>query len=169
MERPIRLRDLPGIAEIELKCKSRSYFDDRHKADTLAHINEVSESLFSLPYWLTDYYDYDWSEADDPPMHAQWDTILANAERDFDEAREFWEALGWDLSDEKGRELNCAHWFARQIIILESSWIDDVVLTPDGSGRFIVQDNEPLDEDALAERLYREAEAFLLRQNRRAA
>lgn len=163
MERPIRLRELPGIADIELKCKSRSYFDERNIATTLEQINSVSISLFSLSYWGTAYEDFDWSEDENPPTEDQWDTVLWNAIRPYDKVRGFWEALGWDLTDETGRELDCAHFFAEQIIILESGWVEDVRLTPDGSGALQPYD-EPLGEEELAERLQREAAAFLLRQ-----
>lgn len=169
MERPIRLRDLPGIAEIELKCKSPSYFDERNKAETLEEIDRVSVGLFSLPYWLTQYDHFIWDDVDDAPSEDEWETILWNAQRQYNDARQFWDALGWDLTDENGTELDCAHWFARQIILAESGWIEGVELTPDGSGSLDLQDNEPLSEDELAERLASEAQAFLLRRNARGA
>jgi hypothetical protein len=161
-----RLRDLPGVAQIEGWCKVPSYFDDLNIRATMDEIDRVSISLFCLSYYETGYDLYDWEGDVDPPSRDQWETWLWNSMRPYSESQPFWEALGWDITDGKGQELDCAHYFTKQIIIAESGWIEGIGLTLDGSGKEPVHANaaEELSEEELTERLEREVQAFLLRR-----
>jgi hypothetical protein len=153
--------------EIEAMCGIASYFDDRNAAATYEKIDTVSVALFSLSYWCTAYDDFAWDDDEARPSEEQWDAMLANAMKPYDITRPFWEALGWDITDGHGRELACAHFFAEQIIIAESGWIEGVQLSLDGSGTEPVHEGPELSEEELTHRLACEAETFLLRQNRR--
>ena len=163
----IRLRDLPGIMEIEALCHVPKHFDYYNIGDTMERIDVVSVSLFSVSYDATDYDGFEWSDVEDAPSEAQWDGWLSNAMKPYSVTRPFWEALGWDITDGKGRELNCAHYFTKQIIIAESGWVEGVQLTPDGSGKEPAYEGPELTEEELAQKLEREAQEFLLRQNSR--
>lgn len=160
-----RLRDLPGVAQIEGWCQVPSYFDDRNIRDTLYEIDRVSISFFCLSYNDADYDDWDWEEDENPPSEAEWETRLSNSMKPYSDTQPFWEAIGWDITDGKGCELDCAHYFAKQIILAESGWLEGVEFTPNGSGSESVFDDEELDEEELAERLQEEVKAFLLRRN----
>lgn len=61
--------------------------------------------------------------------------------------------LGWDITDGAGNELQCAHFFARQILIAESGWIKGVKFMPDGSGRMPEEEMQELSEEELAANL----------------
>ena len=164
-----RLRDLPGVMKIEAMCRTPGYFWDYRIRTSMDEIDRVSVALFSLPYLATDYDDFDWSDDEDPPTQEQWDALMSNALRPYDEqASQFWlQGMRWDITDGKGRELACAHWFAKQIIIAESGWVEGVSLTADGSG-FLPSASEeeepPLSEGELEERLLREVRAFYTRR-----
>ena len=157
------LRDLPGIMEIEAICQIRSYFDDKNFWSTMARINDVSVSLFSIPGYRTDYDDFVWDDDEGvrPPTRNEWDGLMEKSLQEFSDTREFWEVIGWDITNGQNRELDCAHFFTRQIIVFESSWIEDISFTPDGSGTFEVETRE-LSEAELEQRLRREADDFLL-------
>jgi hypothetical protein len=160
-----RLRDLPGVSEIEALCQVPSYFDERNIRETMERIDAVSIGLFSLSYFDTDYDCFDWDDDEDPPSEERWDGLLSNALKPYGETEAFWRALGWDITDGRGRELDCAHYFARQTIIAESGWIEGVQLTPDGSGSEPVSEGSELTEEELAERLEQEVRDFLLRRS----
>jgi len=119
-----RLRDLPGVSEIEALCQVPSYFDERNIRETMERIDAVSIGLFSLSYFDTDYDCFYWDDDEDPPSEERWDGLLSNALKPYGETEAFWRALGWDITDGRGRELDCAHYFARQTIIAESGWIE---------------------------------------------
>ena len=68
-----RLRDLPGIKEIEELCQVPSYFDDRNIWDTLEKIDATSISLFSLSYFGTGYDNFEWDAYEEKPTREQWD------------------------------------------------------------------------------------------------
>lgn len=158
------LRDLPGIMEIEALCKSPSYFDDFNIRDTMWKIDQVSIALFSLSYYDTAYDEFEWAEDEEAPTREQWETLMSNTMKPYSVARPFWEAAGWDITDGNGQELQCAHYYTKQIIIAEFANVEGIELTPDGTGRE-QDDEQELPEDELAERLDREAKAFLLRRN----
>jgi hypothetical protein len=128
-------------------------------------IDRVSISLFSLSDVDADYDDWDWEDDENPPSKAEWDSLLSNAMKPYSETRPLWQALGWDITDGKDRELDCAHYFAKQIMLVESGWIEGAQFTPDGSGTELVYDDSDPTEEELTERLEREAKAFLLRRN----
>lgn len=162
-----RLRDLPGVAGIEELCRVPSYFDERNIWETLERIDAVSVGLFSLSYWCTGYDCFEWDPDEDRPTREQWDQLLSNAMKPYSDTHGFWEAAGWDITDGKGRELECAHYFAKQIIVAEFGNVEGVELTPDGSGSEPTYEGPELTEDELAERLESEVQAFLLRRGER--
>lgn len=161
-----RLRDLPGVDEVEGIYHVPSSFDYYNVRQTMETIDRVSISLFSLSCHDTDYDCFEWvddDEADEgPPTPEQWETMLSNALKPYAETRPFWEALGWDITDGKGNDLRCAHYFAKQIIIAESGWVPDVRFTPDGSGAELPIEGPELTEEELAERLEQEVRDFFL-------
>lgn len=158
-----RLRDLPGIMEIEALCQVPSYFDDRNIRETMERIDAVSIALFSLSHFATGYDCFDWDADGETPTREQWELLLSNAVKPYPETRSFWEAAEWDITDGNGRELDCAHYFTKQIIVAEYGNIEGVELTADGSGRESASDGPELTEEVLTERLEAEAAAFLWR------
>jgi hypothetical protein len=161
-----KLRDLPGVLEIERMCGVAEAWDGHNRLWTRRRIDEVSISLFSLPHGGTSYDCFEWDEDDeDRPTREQWDSLMANAMRPYSETEEFWtRAMGWDVTDGQGRELKCAHWFATQIIICETGLVQGVVFTPNGTGKEPVCEGPELTEEELAERLEEEVRAFLTRR-----
>jgi hypothetical protein len=161
-----RLRDLPGVIEIERMCGLSEPWDGFNRSWTLGQIDRVSVSLFGLPYGVTDYDCFEWSAEGEQPTRQQWEALLSNANRPLSETEPFWTALGWDVTDGEGRELDCAHWFARQIIICETGLIEGVEFTLDGTGSEAVEEQGEPSEEELAERLEAEVNAFLMRRGR---
>lgn len=160
-----RLRDLPGVMEIERKCGVAEAWDGYNRSWTRRRIDEVSISLFSLPHGETSYDCFEWEDDEDPPTQEQWDTLMSNALRPYSETEQFWtQAMGWDITDGQGNELKCAHWFAAQIIICETGLVDGIAFTPDGNGKEPVYEGRELSEEELAERLEDEVRAFLTRR-----
>lgn len=159
MSELIRLRDLPGIAQVEAMVRSRDAFAPANVSATMERVWEISISLFSLCDYHTEWND-DWSDHDDP---IEYEAAFLNVLRPYSEARPFWEALGWDISDGAGHELGCAHFFGRQIIALKRGDFENARFTLDGSGTFCWdgQQSEELDEEQLEARLKREADDFL--------
>jgi hypothetical protein len=162
-----RLRELPGVMEIEAMCGVAEPWDGYNRTWTRNRIDAVSVSLFGLPYGVTSYDWFDWEEdGEEQPTEEQWEALLSNANRPYSETEQFWTALGWDITDGRGRELNCAHWFARQIIVCESGLVDGAVFTPDGTGKAPVYAGPEPTEDELTERLEDEVRSFLMRRGR---
>jgi hypothetical protein len=162
-----RLRDLPGVMEIERMCGVAEAWDGYNRSWTRHRIDQVSISLFSLPHGETSYDCFEWDEdEEDRPTREQWDSLMSNALRPYAETEQFWTgAMGWDITDGDEHELKCAHWFAAQIIICETGLVEEVFFTPDGSGKEPVGDGPDLTEEKLADKLEDEVRAFLTRRS----
>lgn len=119
-----------------------------------------------VPYWWLQWED---EPDDDPTEKAEYEAQFAVCDLPFAEAQGFWHFLGWDMSDGKGGELASAHWFMRQIIALVRGLDEDVVFTPDGSGKWPRLEDGDEDEDAkmqrITARLAAEVEAFQQRRS----
>jgi hypothetical protein len=161
-----KLRDLPGVMEIERMCGVAEAWDGYNRSWTRRRIDEVSTSLFSLPHGATSYDCFEWEDDDeDRPTREQWDSLMSNAMRPYSQTEAFWtQAMGWDITDGQGGELKCAHWFAAQIIICETGLVEGVVFTPDGSGQEPACEGPALSEEEVAERLEDEVRAYLTRR-----
>ena len=184
----IRLRDLPGIQRASDLCRNPRLWDYPQRSYTQQEIDEISISLFSITaadtiFEIGDYFDDDQFDDDqfedddevdedtsDPQTADSYEANFGAASAPWDDStRTFWEAIGWDLSDGRGKELICAHLFARQIIAVEGKLVEGARFSADGSGReyFGDADGEDGGDDVIAHRLQREVDAFLAKRSRR--
>ena len=129
-----RLRNLPGIQRISELCRIPANFDDLSRSDTMIEIDNVSIQLFCIGQIETIWHIDDDDGPDVRAEAAAYETQFDNVMRPYAQSQPFWELLDWDITDGNGKELNCAVWFARQIIALEGSLVDGVCFKPDGSG-----------------------------------
>ena len=150
----IKLRDLPGVMQVEAMCRARVPFDPPHESETFRRIDEKSISLFGITLDDTIYDEDDWDY--EQRFSATWAL--------WEQAQTYWEAIGWDLTDGKGQPLRC-HWcFERQIIACMFNLVKGTVFTPDGSGRWAGETNDELEArrlEAWKEELERQAQRFL--------
>ncbi len=78
----------------------------------------------------------------------------------FEEVEQFWTVLGWDITDGKGAELNCAFLFGRQIIAVEGRLVEGARFCSDGSGELADQDEND-GNDRLSAALEAEVKAWI--------
>jgi hypothetical protein len=156
----IRLRDLPGVQRATDLCRNPRNFEYPQAAYTSAEIAEISIRLFGITEW-----DTLWDIPEEGPLpdvsdeEAEYELQYEPTRLPFEQARIFWEAIGWDISDGARKELVSAHCFARQIIAVTRELVEGAAFTPDGSGRYARED--PGAEEELEDRLLREAEQFM--------
>ncbi len=171
-EKLIELRTLPGISRVIDLYAKPDCWDYPNSIETMAIVNEASAGLFAITHddTLADEETVFLSDEGDEPFTLEEYEERFNATRAaWPEARTFFEAIGWDLSDGRGSQLICAPLFERQIIAVAFDLVDGAAFTPDGSGSWSGYDSdEPEDEEAMAERLEREVAAFLTSKGRRA-
>lgn len=171
MQRLIRLRELPGIQRASELCRLGYLFDYPHVSTTMEEINRISVCLFSVTAADTLVDDDDTftsDEGEEPLTPESYENMFSAALAPWDDrTKSFWEAISWDISDGKGNELNCTHLFARQIIAVTGNLIDGIRFTPDGTGRWYMDDVDDPEEvvQGLTERLQREVAAFLIKRN----
>lgn len=141
----IRLRDLPYIQranEICLNPRNFEYPSDRHYEQ---QFDLISVRLFGITRADT-LYDNVWEEIEDDavcdgqdseagPSREEWERNFSNVMTPYGQALPFWTAIGWDVSDGRGNELTCLHYFGCQIIAVAGELVDGAVLTLDGSGK----------------------------------
>lgn len=136
-----RLRDLPGIAELETKALMKPRYADVDAPYEFPEINETSKAIFGLTA----------DEADDVPRPAGWDNIDRKPERDQIAA---FEAEGWDVTGENRRPLRMLGHFSQQLWLALRGVAGELPFMPD--------DDEP---DEMQSKLAKEAAAF--RRDRR--
>lgn len=136
--------------------RSRDAFNGKNDEQCAEAIDKVSVSLFCIGPIET------WWDQDEDAAFSEeeWELQFANVLRPYSEARPFWEAIGWDLSDGEGDELACAHWFGRQIIALEGGLVGSARFTPDGTGS-LAEDEDADDPERWGEGLLSEVEEWL--------
>jgi hypothetical protein len=151
-------------------CRNPRLFEYPKAADTQLEIDDISISLFSVTRddTLADEDDEFFADPGEELLTAEsYELKFGAAMAPWDAVtRAFWEGIGWDISDGQGGELNCAHLFARQIIAVEGGLIEGARFTPDGTGRWYMNEPaEPIAGDAeIAARLQPEIDAFLARR-----
>ncbi|MES2897879.1 MAG: hypothetical protein V4759_17775 [Pseudomonadota bacterium] len=136
-----RLRDLPGIAELERKALMKPRYADVDAAYEFPEINETSRAIFGLTA----------EEADEVVRPDGWDHIDRKPERDQVMA---FEAEGWDVTGENRRPLRMLGHFSQQL------WL--ALRGVAGELPFVPEDDEP---DPMKSSLAKEAAAF--RRDRR--
>lgn len=171
----IRLRDLPGMQRIiELSANRKQH--DRNQRNLLDdEADELSIRLFRITLHDT-YLSYDEVEDDSPDAISdeewercqQFEMCLRNCDLPFEQARPFWESIGWDVSDGQGDEMRGAHLFLRQIIAVASGVIEDATFHPAADGK--PEEREVADFDAQIQSMERgleaEAQSFLARRRK---
>ena len=138
----------------------------------MIEVNEASVRLFSITQGDTLVGEDDVFEnhgIDEEPLTAEtYEANFRAAMLPWPDSQPFFEAIGWDISNGRGGELECAHFFARQIVALEGDLVEGVRFTPDGSGSwYCAEDDKILDsltEERMAANLEREIAAFYRRQ-----
>jgi hypothetical protein len=105
MTNPPRLRrliDLPGVAELERKALMKPRFSEPDALAEFPEIDECSLALFGLTA----------NQAEDAPRPADWDRI---ERRPVAEQVAAFEAVGWDVTDDKRRPLRMFGQFNGQL------------------------------------------------------
>jgi hypothetical protein len=172
MSELITLRDLPGVASISGWCHQPDRWQYPTVIDTMAALDEVSIGLFSITRDDTrseEGMEFTADEGEEPFTAEEYEERFNATRAPWPEARQFYEAIGWDLSDGHDGELICAHWFARQIIAATLGLVEGARLTPDGSGKWSTHDDDDetaTDDDDMAKRLENEVAAFLAKRDR---
>lgn len=125
-------------------------------------INAASNSLFCVTRYDTYLFD------DDPRDEDEYELAFAVCEQSWAEAAPFWTALGWDLTDDRGRELDCADEFKRQIIATVRELVPGARFCPTGDGVAAYDfDGQPIDVGArLGADLEDEARQFLAKRGK---
>ena len=164
----IRLRNLPGIPQVEAMCRARRPFDPPLVEQTFDRLDEVSVSLFGITRFDTsceDEEDWEW-EGENPLTREEYLARFKATEVDWEQAAPYWEALGWDLTDENGKPLACAWCFERQIISTMFNLNEGANLTVDGSGTWVSDPSAESEERLEAWREQLEGEALAFNQKR---
>ena len=162
MSELIRLRELPGIQSIAELCLNPRNFEYPTLSYTSEKINAVSVGLFGITEY--DTYEDELDEDDEPEEDAgEYEQQYAVASLPWPQGETFWTFIGWDISDGKGQELICSHFFARQIIAVARELVDGAKFTPDGSGIAAYDFDGSLvePEERWEQALQRQAERFL--------
>lgn len=135
-----RLIELEGIAELEEKALMNPRYADDDARAVFPEIDACSKALFGLTA----------DEADDVPRPEGWDRIERRSPREQADA---FEAVGWDVTDDRRRPLRMLGHFSLQL------WL--AVRGVAGALPFHAEK----DPDAATSSLAREAASFL--RNRR--
>jgi hypothetical protein len=98
----IRLIDQPGVRELEDKALMNPRYADDDARDHFSEIDDCSRAIFGVTA----------DEADDAPRPKGWDRIERKPARDQVGA---FEALGWDVTDDKRRPLRTLEHFKVQL------------------------------------------------------
>lgn len=157
----IVFRDLPGIRRVEEIFRNPRALNSDNQFDTMAAINEVSNSLFCV----TDYdtgHELEWPE----DRIEDWELAFDVCGQPWEQARIFWDAIGWDLTDGNGEEHPHAHYFTRQIVAAIRGLMPEAQFHPDGTGKPAFDAwGDPHDTDAgLEERLQDEVKRFFAKR-----
>jgi hypothetical protein len=168
----IKLRDLPGVERATQLCRNPRNFDYPQSSYTAEELAGISISFFGIPEWETWWLppESDGNAELRQGKLSEEDLAEIEESREYEEqfnvtkipwteARVFWEALGWDLSDGNENELISAHCFARQIIVVAGDLVEGVRLTIDGTGVWDPEETEAI--ETVEERLRREADEFM--------
>lgn len=135
----IRLRDLPGVAEIERDlCNTNAWA--KEKDDLPARIDAVSLRLFGITESDTDFdgfpddecTDEEWEEAE--RREAEWNLHFAFTDWDYASVEPLWLAAGWDVTDGNGNELKSVDKFNCQIMAVLKNLIPHAKFYPAGNG-----------------------------------
>jgi len=161
VERPIRLRDLPGISRIEQMLKVRELVTEPGLGRLMEAVDKVSIALFSIgipeTYWELDGDEDPEEEAEQAEYEAQFQNVM----KPYRVTAPFWSALGWDITDGKGDELGSAIWFGRQIIALEGELVEGVKFHPYATGTLRDEEVEEQDVERWGDELRRQAEEWM--------
>lgn len=140
-------RDLPGIRRIEEIFQHPHALSSERRIDTVQAIDDTSNSLFCVTEydtWPEDDWDDERLYAHEAPYHV--------CDLPWGEARAFWEAIGWDISDGEGAEHPNVHYFARQIIAAVRGLMPEAKFCPAGDGKAAFDSwGDPLDSETTAE------------------
>lgn len=142
----IKFIDLPGIRDIELRCKlaadNRLFADER--AQLLLDIERKSLELFGITLEDTGYFQRTDSEglSDEP---GEWEDNFEFLQWISEDEPLFWDAFDIDMRDDDGNELQCVDVFGRQLVCALKQ------LHPKASLAFRQTDLTPEQADAAAE------------------
>ena len=137
-------------------CLNGRNFEYPTASYTREKIDAVSVRLFAIAERHT------WTDPDDPEAQ-DYENQFHSTRLTWPESEPFWTAIGWDISDGRGNELNCAYLFARQIIAVTGGLVDGAVLSLSGGAMAAYDDNgELIDADRRwCESLEEEAAQYL--------
>lgn len=116
------LRDLPGVAEIEARCKRIAAHPNPEwapeKDGYASAVDAVSRRLFGLTEAETSYEtDEALTAEEDQVAFDRWEENFEFVYSDDDAAAALlWDALGWDTKDADGEDLACLHDFSLQMV-----------------------------------------------------
>ncbi|MBX9696269.1 MAG: hypothetical protein K2Z81_28030 [Cyanobacteria bacterium] len=170
----VKLRDLPGIAELEaaLHIPGRQLlkqFDDLDE-----RIDGASRRYFGIGEPDTRFR---YSEADLLPSfygtrdgvrllnddarrrEESWEANFAFLESGHEETDKFWKAAGWDINHQ-AKPLLIMEYFGRQMVCVIKQLLPEAVFSATG-------DHAPISEKALRHRLEEEARQFSARKRGR--
>lgn len=128
-ETRFRLRDLPGVAELEARLAKIDAHPNPEWApendNLLDDTQRLCERLFGITL-LDTWFDYDalrfdekWEYDEDEieRQAAEWEQNFNFLDAENDADRELiWSAMGWDVSDGQGEDLGCLGYFERAIV-----------------------------------------------------
>lgn len=135
----IKLRELPGIAEIERDLQISNAWA-KEKDDLPERIDAVSLSLFGITEEDTEFDGYPEGECTDEEweaaekQEAEWDLHFHFLELDYADSAPLWAAMGWDVTDGHGNELMATEHFGAQIIATLKNLIPHAKFYPAGDG-----------------------------------
>lgn len=126
----IAFRNLPGIQRVEEIFRHPGALSSENRVDTMWAINDVSNALFCVTRY--DTFADDGLDDDSIEAHElQFDVC----DLPWSQARPFWEAIGWDISDGGGDEHPYVHYFARQIVAAVRGAMLEAKFCPAGDGK----------------------------------
>lgn len=126
-ENIVRLKDLPGVAEIEAIISKPGYHLDKEADGIEDRIDALSRRLFGITEEETSYWDANNYPEGTKVTRAlileqdEWEKHFAFLEDDYEHdspITTFWAAFGWDVWDDEGWELSIVDWFGRQMVCL---------------------------------------------------
>lgn len=162
-ENLICLRELPGIRDVKEAWQNPRNHEYPASSYLAEKIDNASNALFCVREYDT------YLDEDDPRDQDKYEDQYQACELPYEVARPFWVALGWDLSGDDGKELNCADRFKRQIIAASGALVKGARFHPQGDGLAAYDhDGEYVGgAEQFEERLSGEAERWLMQRKGR--
>ena len=133
MNEPIRLRDLPGVAELEAALHVSGRQLDKQYDNLVDRIEDLCRRLFGISWGDTHFH---FKEADlrRPQMsnvdgkrqpttegwakNHQWEENFNFLHASYGEENTFWSAFDWDVTDGNGNRLLIMKYFGRSLVCL---------------------------------------------------